>query len=109
MKKRMMHIRSSMEDFLKEEGILEETRAVGAERDARLASSASDGEGQNQQGRNGAALEHKPRGVGSPSRSSQYLGDAANPKTSGTLSAVICASRWLEWKLVMRPRWRNAL
>ena len=43
MKKRNKHIGSSLEDFLKEGGVLEETRAVAL--------------------KDGAAHEHKPRGA----------------------------------------------
>ena len=48
MKKRNQHIGSSLEDFLKEEGVLEETRAVALKetlaRRVHQAASSSDGE-----------------------------------------------------------------
>jgi hypothetical protein len=68
MKKRNKHIGSSLEAYLKEEGVLEETRAA-ALKETLAASSASEGEGQNQQGRDGATHEYKPRGAESSSRS----------------------------------------
>ena len=54
MKKRNKHIGSSLEDFLKEEGVLEETRAV-ALKETLACVCASDEAGQDQQGRDGAA------------------------------------------------------
>ena len=63
MNKRNKHIGSSLEDVLKEEGVLEQTPCGRAERDAGRASAASDEEGENQQGRDGAAHEDKPRGA----------------------------------------------
>ena len=45
MKKRNKHIGSSLEDFLKEEGLLEETRAIAVKEMLAWPSSASDAEG----------------------------------------------------------------
>ena len=63
MKKRNKHIGSSLEDFLKEEGVLEETRAVVLKETVAWQVQHRDGKGKNQQGTDGAAHEHKPRGA----------------------------------------------
>ena len=50
MTKRNKHIGSSLDDFLKEEGVLEETRAIPLKDAVALAGSAGDGEGKDHQG-----------------------------------------------------------
>ena len=66
MRKRNKHVGSSLDEFLKEEGILAETRAIALKGGHRLAGSADDGEGEDHQDRNGEKDAHAPRRVGPP-------------------------------------------
>jgi hypothetical protein len=84
MKKRNKHIGSSLEDFLKEEGVLEETRAVALKETLAWQVQQAMEKDKISKVRDGAAHEHQPRSAGSSSRSWQCLGDAANPIARGT-------------------------
>ncbi len=63
MKKRTRHIGSSLGDFLKEEGILEETRAVVLKETLAWQVQQAMEKDKNQQGGDGAAHAYKPRGA----------------------------------------------
>jgi antitoxin HicB len=97
MKKRNKHIGSSLDDFLKEEGVLEETRAVVLKetlawqvQQAMKKDKISKVEMARRMKTSRAALDR----LLDPW---QCLGDVANVIARGTaLSAVICASSWFE-------------
>ena len=63
MKKRNKHIGSSLEDFLKEEGVLEETRAVALKETLAWQVQQAMEKDKNRQGGDGAAHAYKPRGA----------------------------------------------
>ena len=64
MKKKNLHIGSSLDEFLKEEGILEETRAAALKERDCMAGAESDEESEDQQGADGASHEHESCGSG---------------------------------------------
>ena len=60
MKKKNRHIGSSLDEFLKEEGILEETRAVALKEALAWQVQKAMKKAKNQQGGDGASHEHQP-------------------------------------------------
>jgi len=63
MKKRKKHIGSSLEDFLKEEGVLEKTCAVALKETLAWQVRQATEKDKISKARDGAAHEHKPRGA----------------------------------------------
>jgi hypothetical protein len=61
MRKRNKHIGSSLDDFLKEEGVLKESRAVALKETVALQVQQAMEKEKDEQGTDGAAHKHKPR------------------------------------------------
>ena len=76
------HVGSSFDDFLAEEGILEEVEAVAIKRILARQIGRGDANAEPDQEGDGRTHGHQPLGARSPARPGQHLGDAADTAES---------------------------
>jgi hypothetical protein len=77
-RKQNRHIGSSLNDFLRDEGILGRGTRGRHQRDRCVSNSAGNGEGEYHQARNGSKNENEPRRAGSTTRSGRRFRDASD-------------------------------
>lgn len=92
MKKKNPHVGSSLDDFLREEGILEQTRATALKEVIAWQVQQAMRKNKDQQSGDGATHEYQPCGSGPPARSRQCFGDPADamPSRAGHWTRSAC-------------------